>query len=69
MCLAASALKLQRPLGRYLDPTRLRFCLLANGHFEDTVTTLGSDAFRINRIGKDEAAMKSPMRTLVALAR
>ena len=46
-------IELQKPLGSYLDPTRLRFSLLANRHLQDAVTTLGSDTFRVNRIGKN----------------
>jgi hypothetical protein len=68
-CLTASApTELQKPLGSYLDPTRLRFSLLANRHFEDAFTSLGSDTFRVNRIGKNETAVKSAMTTLCALA-
>jgi hypothetical protein len=60
--------ELQKPLGSYLDTTRLRFSLLANRHFEDAVTTLSSDTFRVNRVGKNETAVKSPMTALCALA-
>jgi hypothetical protein len=66
--LPASSHQAAKPLGRYLDPPRLRFSLLSNRYFEHTVTTLGSDAFRVNRVGKNESAVKSPVTTLSTLA-
>ena len=66
--LPASSHQAAKPLGRYLDPPRLRFSLLSDGYFEHTVTTLGSDAFRVNCVGKNEAAVKSPVTTLGTLA-